>query len=105
MIKSDKELVASIGNSIKSSASGAELAKVQSASDTDVKVHIDCVNSYIKSQSALEKLRDIMERDAENIVCAAEKFNETDVRLASQLNQIPTASIATGEGSDMSYVE
>ena len=105
MIKSDKDLVASIGSSIKSSASTAELANVSQASDTDVPVHIDCVNSYIKSQSALDKLRDIMERDADNIVVAAEKFSEVDTKLATQLNQIPTASRGPVTGSGGSYAD
>ena len=105
MIQSDKELVASISSDIKSYASGAELVKVVEATDTDAPVHIDCVNSYIKAGSALDKLRDILDRDAENIVCAAEKFSEVDTILASKVSEIPTASSATVAGEDYSYVD
>ena len=98
MIKGDQNVAASISSNIKSSASGAELGNVAAASDTDVPVQIDCVNSYIKSQSALDKLRDIMDRDADNIVCAAEKFSDVDTKLASQLDQMATASTPSSTG-------
>ena len=92
MIKSDKDIVSSIGANIKSCAANAELPNIVTASDTDVSVHKECVNSYVKSQRVLANLRSIMNRDADDIVCAAEKFSDVDTKLASMLNQTPTGT-------------